>query len=150
MNWSFTLKKLISRVRPGVRLTRANAFRRTSRLSSDDLPDVRAAGERNFGKAPVAGRHPPAVAMPPRNSSSRMTSGSRPGLRAISGRDAVLKSVPPERARRARRASRRSAALRSESPRSASASTSSIVFTGWKRTAARTSSGSSSSSRAFP
>jgi hypothetical protein len=38
VNWSFTRKKWISRVRPGVLLTRASVLRRVSRLMSDDLP----------------------------------------------------------------------------------------------------------------
>jgi hypothetical protein len=57
-----TLKKLISRVRPGVLLTRANAFRRTSRFSSDDFPTLdrpanATSGSSLGGRQPVGGRH---------------------------------------------------------------------------------------------
>src|SRR4051812_21652099 len=85
MNASFTLKKLTSRVRPGVLLTRANFFRRMSRLSSDDLPTLDRPANAISGSV-GSGRHPPALAIPPMNSSVRMTSGSLPSDSDITAR----------------------------------------------------------------
>ena len=118
---SFTLKKFTSRVRPGVLLTRANFLRCTSRLSSDDLP--------TFDRPPNA------------------TSGQRRlGTPAARARHAAEELQRPdhERFARRRRHGRLSSARRSAPSRpsksaartSASASTSSIVFTGWNVTAA--------------
>ena len=75
---SFTWKKLISRVRPGVLLTRANALRRTSLLSSDDLPTFERPANAISGS--VVSRPPPVSASPCRRGTraARMTSGSLP------------------------------------------------------------------------
>ena len=75
MNRRFTSKKLISFVRPGVWLTRANALRRTSLLIRLDLPTFERPANATSGMV-GSGRQPPGAAIPPMNSSERMMSGS--------------------------------------------------------------------------
>jgi hypothetical protein len=77
MKLEFTRKKLISRVRPGVRLTLANAFLFTSRLRREDYPTFDRPANAISGSSD-SGRHPSAEAMPPMNSSFRITRGSDP------------------------------------------------------------------------
>src|SRR6266705_2538194 len=73
-----TRKKLISRVRPGVRLTLANDFRRTSELRRDDFPTFERPAKATSG-SDDSGRQPSVSAIPPMNSTFRMISRSAPG-----------------------------------------------------------------------
>ena len=109
-----TLKKLISRVRPGVLLTRANFFRCTSRLSSDDLPTFERPAKATSGRV-GSGRHPPAA----RHAADELERTDDERFVGPSADD-ISAARPRERPSRNRCAT------------SASASTSSIVFTGWK------------------
>src|SRR6185312_6903663 len=89
MSASFTAKKLISRVLPGVWLTRARELCRTNALSSDDLPTLDLPLNAISG-SDDSGRQPPGDACPPRKARLRMTSGSELGfsVRDIGHRDA--------------------------------------------------------------
>jgi hypothetical protein len=67
---------LTSRVLPGVLLTRAKRFLRTSLLSKDDFPTFDRPANATSGHF-GSGRHPFGLAIGPMNSRLRITSGSR-------------------------------------------------------------------------
>src|SRR2546427_12253319 len=82
-------KKLISRVRPGVRETRASDLRAARALSAEDLPTLLRPQKAN--SSGPAGGQPAALAADFTNSAERTITGQRPCSRGLPDQDGQLR-----------------------------------------------------------